>query len=348
MQLVLYAKILEEVQGLFPEDVAIINRDSERVELHLTAKHREKTFACVDAILAVMRGTKPGLKLASLCKNSPWFAECVAEAEAARDIALVYRVDSRSLENLRELGIRTIDDVAAMDVDALPKIPYAGVDALRKAKVQAQSLLDKDVKWLAKPSIPDAALKLYFDIEGDPLLGMEYLFGFWVVGDTERKYATVGNVREDAETGEYFLYFLAEQYEDEGAMWRQFLAWTELLPHGEYVTYHYADYERSHTNILVERYGGSDSFTQFSKSYVDLLKTVMVSVVLPLYFYSIKDIAKSKFVNFKWRHAKAGGAQSIFWYEDWLEKGDRSILNDIVDYNEDDVRATKALHEWLL
>ena len=37
-------------------------------------------------------------------------------------------------------------------------------------------------------------LNLYFDIEGDSGIGVEYLFGFWVVGDPEGKYTKVGNV----------------------------------------------------------------------------------------------------------------------------------------------------------
>lgn len=37
---------------------------------------------------------------------------------------------------------------------------------------------------------------------------------------------------------------------------------------------------------------------------VDKEKMVQKSVIFPLYFYSIKDIAKSEFLKFKWRHEK--------------------------------------------
>ncbi len=78
---------------------------------------------------------------------------------------------------------------------------------------------------------------------------------------------------------------------------------------------------------------------------VDLLPITTSSYILPLYFYSIKDIAKH--FGFKWQHEKADGAQSTFWYEQWLEKCDRTVLQDIINYNEDDVRATEFLHRWL-
>ena len=85
----------------------------------------------------------------------------------------------------------------------------------------------------------------------------------------------------------------------------------------------------------------------------NLLTTVCESVALPVYFYSLKDIAKQ--LGFKWRHKAAGGANSITWYEQYLELKDtkktavkaKKILQDIIDYNEDDVRATMLLKRWI-
>ena len=37
----------------------------------------------------------------------------------------------------------------------------------------------------------------------------------------------------------------------------------------------------------------------------------------------------------------------MFWYDQWLKAGDRAILEDIINYNEDDVRATECLLLWL-
>ena len=48
---------------------------------------------------------------------------------------------------------------------------------------------------------------------------------------------------------------------------------------------------------------------------LDPQRVVEKSFAFPLYFYSIKAIAKSESLNFKWRHEKAGGGESVFWYE---------------------------------
>jgi uncharacterized protein len=345
MQLTIYAKILEEVQGVFPEESAIINRDHERVPFSITEKHRIKTFDKVDEILSVIGGKKPPLKLSSDCKSSPWYLQCVHEAEETNDIALLYRLDSRSHPTLREEGINTVADAAKMNIGSLPKIPHASVATLERIKLQAQSLMTKEIVWTGNPNLPESSLNLYFDIEGDPLLQVQYLWGFWVVGDPEGKYAKIGHVHKP-EDGKYFLYFLAEQPEDERAMWNDFLKWLELLPKEDITVWHYHHYEVDQCNALEEVYGGSKALHHFVSRFIDLSDVVQKNVIFPLYFYSIKDIAK-KILKFKWRHEKAGGAQSIFWYEEWLEKGDRNILQDIVNYNEDDVRATEYLCEWL-
>lgn len=347
-QLIVYCMILEQMQKRFPMSVAIINSEKQRLDFQIDSSHKSKTKAKIQEIVEILQGKKPELKLVSSCKNSPWFNQCIAEAEAANDIALIYKLDSRAMEGLRALGITTVAQAAVMNLADLPEIPYVSTRSLERIQLQAVALMNNTVQWIAKPNIPDGELKIYFDIEGDPLLHIEYLFGFWVVGDTEGRFKKIGHVREGDSDDKYYIYFIAEQPEQEKAMWDQFLSWTTLLPHDGYRVYHFADYERVRTNLLADKYGGHDIVQPFIDRFVDLSKVVQQSVIFPLYFYSIKDIAKSKFLDYKWRHPKAGGAQSIFWYEKWLEGGDPQVIEDIIRYNEDDVIATEYLHQWLI
>ncbi|MEI6511066.1 MAG: TM0106 family RecB-like putative nuclease [Candidatus Uhrbacteria bacterium] len=331
LQLTFYAKILEEIQGVRPRETAIINVDHERIAFAPGSEHLVKAKKITKEIVEVLNGKKPPLRLASKCKHSPWFKECIRSAEEANDIALIYDLDARAHPALRKAGIETVADAAKMVVARLPKIPHCSPAELDRIKLQAQSLATNNLHWLKKPSIPDAPIRIYFDIEGDPLLDVQYLFGFWIEGDGKPRYE----------------YFLAEKPEHEARMWREFVDWTATLKPGTFKVYHYADYERAQTLRLAKEHGSSPAFEYFASQYVDLLAIVRESVIFPLYFYSIKDIAKSKFLNFKWRSKKAGGAQSIFWYEEWLETKDRRILQDVIDYNEDDVLATACLDKWL-
>ena len=345
-QLVLYAIILEKLQGYFPKEVGIINRHQDRLPLILDEDDISKTQSLIGQIVNVMRGERPDVTITSKSKDNPWFKVALGEAEEKQDIALIYRLDSRSLGALRKEGIRTLREMVAANLSALPKIPYASQETLQKAQLQAKALLEKQAIPIGEmDGLPETSLKLYFDIEGDPLLDIDYLFGIWVSGDACHLYAKAQNVRS-FEDGKYFVYFLAKQPEGEEAMWHTFLEWIACLPE-EYTVYHYANYEKAHLKSLVDEYGGTSALERFQSKLVDLQKVVEKAIIFPLYFYSIKDIAMSNFLNFKWRHQKAGGGQSVFWYEQWLETGNNDILADIINYNEDDVRATEFLCIWM-
>ena len=52
----------------------------------------------------------------------------------------------------------------------------------------------------------------------------------------------------------------------------------------------------------------------------------------------------------KWRNPDPGGDQSQVWYEqavNGLIAADRKRKQEVLEYNEDDVLATKFLREWL-
>ena len=107
-QLAFYSIILETLQGYFPEEVGMINRHHDRLALVLDNKDIAKTQCCIEQIVKVMKGEKPALTITSTSKDSPWFKVALQEAEESQDIALIYRLDSRSLVALRKEGIRTV------------------------------------------------------------------------------------------------------------------------------------------------------------------------------------------------------------------------------------------------
>ncbi len=128
--------------------------------------------------------------------------------------------------------------------------PYFDKNRLERAQLQAKALTqDTIIPLESAPELPDHQLKLYFDIEGNPLLDIDYLFGIWVSGDPNQLYAPKNNARFcEGEEG-YFVYFLAEHPNEEKAMLRAFLEWVAALP-DEYSIYHYANYEKAHLRKL--------------------------------------------------------------------------------------------------
>src|SRR5690606_5854863 len=127
----------------------------------------------------------------------------------------------KTAEALRAAGVRTVHDAARMDPAAFAGVAHASAASLERIRLQAQALVDEKLRWLAKPELPSAPIAVYFDIEGDPLLGVEYLFGFRIEGDPEGRFAAGDLVRRDGDA--YYVAFLAERPEDEERMWRAFV-----------------------------------------------------------------------------------------------------------------------------
>lgn len=180
-------------------------------------------------------------------------------------------------------------------------------------------------------TLPTAPVELYFDIEAEPELTLDYLLGVLVVDRV-------------AQT-QTFHPLLAEQPAQEELIWQQFLELVWTYPNAP--IFHFSPYEADTLKRLAKLYKTPASIVSPVLSrFVDVHNRVMGAVTLPVESYSLKAIAS--WLNFEWRDPQASGSQSIFWYDQWLKTGDRSCLDAIVRYNEDDCRATHHVKEWLV
>jgi uncharacterized protein len=98
---------------------------------------------------------------------------------------------------------------------------------------------------------------------------------------------------------------------------------------------------------LCERHSGVSTAENIEALFtpprsIDLyFDVVMRATEWPTHDHSIKTLAK--YLGFEWRDSDPSGAASIEWYQRWLETGDPAIRQRILDYNEDDCRATAVL-----
>ena len=196
--------------------------------------------------------------------------------------------------------------------------------------IPAPILRKKPIPYSQSVFLPIAPIELYFDIEAEPELNLDYLHGVLVIdryNNTEKYYK-----------------FLAESAAEEGVAWEQFLElmWTyPIAP-----IFHFCDYEVKTFKRLAKLYNTpAYLWKPVLKRFVDIHKYVTQKAIMPVESYALKPIAR--WLGFEWRDAKANGAQCVCWYDDWLKTGDRSILEAIVRYNEDDCRATYIVKDWL-
>ncbi|MEG4419792.1 TM0106 family RecB-like putative nuclease [Microcoleus sp. LAD1_D5] len=228
-----------------------------------------------------------------------------------------------SSEIVPDIVDKILNDIAVEEVKIRENKPAT-------SSIPAPILRKKPIPYSQSVFLPIAPIELYFDIEAEPELNLDYLHGVLVV--------------DRCNNTEKFHGFLAESAAEEGAIWEQFLELMWAYPIAP--IFHFCDYEVKTFKRLAKLYNTpAYLWKPVLKRFVDIHKQVTQKAIMPVESYALKPIAR--WLGFDWRDAKANGAQCVCWYDDWLKTGDRSLLEAIVRYNEDDCRATYVVKDWL-
>jgi predicted RecB family nuclease len=122
---------------------------------------------------------------------------------------------------------------------------------------------------------------------------------------------------------------------------------TFIRTHEPCVIYFYSPYERTWWRKLQQKYPSVVDLDQIdawlgSPIGVDLYGDVVrPHTIWPTHDHSIKTLAS--FLGFHWRDPDPSGGASIEWYNQWVQTGDSTVKQRILEYNEDDCRATRVL-----
>lgn len=302
-------------------------------------------LAIVSDIVTGSVATRPAA--AAACKLCRWRGHCREELIASDDVTLVPLL-GRALRTSLAPKVRTVAQLAAIDLERsmrpAGRTEFAGIGAERLARFRdrARLLTDPTQGAYAREPLPlaRAARELFFDIEVDPFTDTTYLHGI------------VERTSENGTKTERFSAHLmanASAAEEERAF---AAAMAQLTADPDAMIYYWSKYERTMYRALQARYPGVCSREEVdalfaSPKVIDLLGDVVSPKTdWPLHDHSIKTIAK--YCSFSWRDAEPSGAASIEWYRRWLATGDDAIRTRILEYNEDDCLATRAVLDGLL
>jgi predicted RecB family nuclease len=285
----------------------------------------------------------------SKCNSCGFRQRCWKIAEEMRDVALVYELDQGTAIALKQKGITAIEDLLQQfDKDSLAELKkprgnkMVRVGSLaERILLQAEALKTNKEKLLAPLNLPTSDNMVMFDLEGLPPqfdeLDKVYLWGMQVYGTRPGKFipALAGFGKEGDQEG-----------------WQDFLKSAETI-FNEYENIpfiHWHHYETTKIKSYIERYGDQNGIAQrVLDNCVDLLRITREALVLPEYSYSLKVIEKR--AGFKRTMTDFGGDWSIVQYIKAVETQDenlrKKIMTDILKYNEEDLKATWAVFQWL-
>ena len=338
-----HAYLLFLIQGTWPHKSSLILRHGNEYRIKLNEQIPKMSSVLENCIDMIVQKQEPSVFISrNRCDLCHWLSHCYNVAQAEAHLSLLPGVTPSRYTHLKNLNLTTVESLAQITSPALASLPGFGHYTAHKLVRQAQSThQSKALKLVPGPSndghpplqewIPTAPIELYFDIEAAPERELIYLHGIVVV---DRKANT-----------ERFYGFMAESPDGEAAIWQQFLALTAQYPTAP--IFHFCPYEAQMVKKLGAAYQTPEDITDsLLQRFVDLHDRVVHTATMPIESYALKSIAK--WIGFEWRDSGANGAQSIFWYDQWLETGDRTYLESILRYNEDDCRATWKVKDWLV
>ncbi|GAA3860618.1 TM0106 family RecB-like putative nuclease [Saccharothrix violaceirubra] len=285
------------------------------------------------------------------CRSCPWWPVCEQDLRKARDVSLVVRGEDAIA--LRKAGVDTVDDLAALDPHDKPVIPFVGMlhtDAVVLARAWLRDLtVVRRVEYL---DVPRADVEIDVDMESFGDLGA-YMWGCLLSGTDVgvepgyRAFATWEPVPCDDEARSFaeFWTWLADVRRhalERGLTFRAY-CYNELAENRWLL----GSADRFAGRPGIPAVGEVRSFIS-SDEWVDLFGIVQQQF-LCAHGKGLKTIAPV--AGFHWRDPEAGGENSMRWYRDAVgmdghppEPAQRRRL---LEYNEDDVRATHALRTWM-
>lgn len=288
----------------------------------------------------VSKNILPKGALASSCKLCHWYSTCTAKLRADDDLTLI-PVLGRAIRDAMYDTIDSVSALAAIDPDAFirkKKTVFKGVgpERLKTFHARARLLTDPNAKpYLKAPvALPSSEVEFFFDIEVDPLRDFTYLHGI-----VER--------RGGDNATERFVAFFADEESPkaERSAFADAVSFLTSVPAA--TIWYYSKYERTIYRKLQERYPEVCSAAEIERLFdparaIDLYNDVVTRATeWPTNDQSIKTLAK--YLGFAWRDTNPSGAASIEWFDRWVRERDPALKARILDYNEDDCRATRVL-----
>ena len=345
VQLALYVDILERLNRSAGRRGFVWDIRGEEVPYDFTTLAGQSLWDDYEAALAearaiLARDTVPLPAYASICKLCHWHTHCIAELTSADDLSLIPFLSRSDRDGMRD-SIPTVAAFSTINPDAFIKgkktvFPGIGSERLRQLQARAVMLKGSPPKaYLREPVTLDVSpLELFFDIEVDPLRGICYLHGF------------VERHNGDNAT-ERFMPFLAAEPTPQAERDAFTAALDYLAAHAEAAIYYYSKYERTIYRKLQQKYPDICTPEDVEGLFeppraVDLYGDVVRKATeWPTRDHSIKTLAK--YLGFGWRDTHPSGAASVEWFDRWCRERKPEIRQRILDYNEDDCRATRVL-----
>ena len=350
LQISLYSKIIQEIQGVLPVSMHIKTPESEisyRVNDYISYLRLIKKRLDNAINIPIITYPEP----CSHCDICNWWEHCNGIRRKDDHLSFIAGMGTSQIKEVKQHGINTLQ---AMSEILLP-IPFKPTKGSKETftKLREQARVQNETRTAQKPIYELLELKentgfcnlpepsegdIYLDFEGDPLVepsGLEYLFG-WVF---QKKYHCiwVSNLEEEKAALVQFIDFVFDKRKEYSALH----------------IYHYAPYETIALKRMMGKYAIKENEIDVllrTNSFVDLHRVLKQSIRAGVERYSLKDL--EIYHGFVREMDLRTLSKLKADFEFLLESKKFELITDemkdaIQLYNQDDCYSTLNLHLWL-
>lgn len=284
------------------------------------------------------------------CRRCPWWELCRQQL-GEDDLSLKLDkgpLDVREISVLRRMGLRTVADLATVDLDAVLPSYLAEVTHRDNAEARIRTAHHRSVLMSTDTlleritsgtiAVPDGPIEIDFDLEAAVDTRI-YLWGFLVNDEAGSTYQPFAEWRDLDEPGELVL-------ADRALAWLR----TMITEHGA-VVHHYSGYEIAQLQRLAA--AGSVEAARMleltGEAFVDLYEVVKQHW-FGVHGLGLKQVATVG-AGFAWRDDDPSGLNSQAWFHEAVHGSTDAVRDEarerVLAYNEDDVVATREVRRWL-
>ncbi|MFC5996166.1 TM0106 family RecB-like putative nuclease [Pseudonocardia hispaniensis] len=323
-----------------------------------TLEEYDERFADRVAVATAAAAGAPALAHPSRiteCRRCPWWPTCEAALTRDQDVSLVVRGEAAVA--LRSAGVGTVAGLAALDPAAeppvpLPGMPFADMVALARAWQRGLTV----VRRVPRVPVPRADIEVDVDMESFGEAGA-YLWGALL------SYPRGARAGDEPAGYRAFVTWEPVPTQDERRSFAEFWTWlsgvrSAAVESGRsFAAYCYNEQAENRWLIAsARRFAGHPGIPSVAEverfiampGWIDLFALVS-DWFLCAHGKGLKRVAPV--AGFAWRDPEAGGENSMRWYRDAVGLGGRppepTQRHRLLQYNQDDVEATRALREWM-
>ncbi|WP_214072628.1 IS66 family transposase [Mucilaginibacter sp. dw_454] len=278
-----------------------------------------------NTIAVLSKDQPPPYYKISHCAECRFKDDCHRKLVERDCISLLPSMSLKSLLKYHNKGITTITQLSYLFKPRRRRAPNPQSSYLWELK--ALAIREQKTFVIEPPVLNNTTTAIYLDFEGTANEQHIYLLGGLVIqdGKPEEKFSFWSYTKESEQANFNRLFKLFNEYPD-----------AEI--------YHYGSYETKVLRLAVKKSPFLKYWPAIEKRMVNLLAFLRTHVYPPTYGNGLKELGD--YLDFKWSDTQADGFLSMVWRKKWEETGLDEWKDKLLQYNHDDCRALRVVHQW--